>query len=178
MTSDPTTDPPANEFDSIETGSVVDKSSGNSYDVDTLAGGLLGDAGYSSGDFFPLAIYGDSLTSSTSTTSNNFQPVGGTLETIVNFQDVPQPIKTRVLYRADPNGDQIDVKIRDTTNGVDVTGIGTETGTGFKVGQSSLSDFSPSNPSNARRVRVNIRNSDGSTSVSIAEAAFQFGVVL
>lgn len=76
------------------------------------------------------------------------------------------------------NGDQIDVRLRNKSDGetvVEKTGI---TGTGNKYFTIGPSNYTPTTTASPVRYRVQIRNSDNATSVSLKDVFVQFGVGL
>jgi len=114
------------------------------------------------------------------TTSSSYSVVNtADFNPIIRWDDIaPGSTQGRVVMwaRVDPKTDQIDVKLRNQDDQEDVieqTGI---TSSGPRT--LGPQDYTPASTTEALRYNIQIRNGDGSTSVSLKVAGVAFGVQL
>lgn len=142
---------------------------------------LLENAGYSEGDFMGQASWHAPATRST--TNNTYTSVhtgSGEINVYVTWDDLfPASVTTQATFFGElrANGDQVDVRLQNKTDNETVV---EQTGTtgdyiDFDLGPT---DYRPTTTAGHTQYQVQIRNSDGATSVSLTNPTFVFGVKL
>jgi len=141
---------------------------------------LLKEAGYEEGDYVPLGDQGAG--SGSQTTTDTYSDV---VDTDITQRMTPglytqdATLAATATGQANPNSDQISIRVRDVINGVTLaeadpalTGATLEP---ITVGPGEAT-FATSDTQIA--LRVQIKNSDNNTTVSLNQATMTYGVIL
>lgn len=144
--------------------------------VDTVDLDIDGSDFVSSGDTFALPSYVDGGTATT--TSNSYQStdlVDGVKFQWDTFAPAGATIEVTFVAYLNPNGDQIDARWYNFTDGETVV---EKTGVTVANSYAITSTYEPTTTSGFTGYRIDIRNSDGSTSVEIQDVNIYLGVAV
>lgn len=141
---------------------------------------LLRQAGYSEGDFVSIGPSNTHRSAAArSTSSDTYSGAFGIIEvTYPPNLGIPDNLTpaARLSLDVDPNGDQVDVRIRDLTNDDTVV---EKTGTTSDIDiTAGPTEYSPALTDEPLSILLQFRNADNSTSVSARDALLEAGVIL
>jgi hypothetical protein len=140
---------------------------------------LLRQARYSEAQFIPLTSYGTGSNATTSSdTYTDAFPATITIRLVPAGLFPDGSFEARLDSQLDPSGDQVDVRLRDVANGdtyAEDVAAATAGGTAnYTLGPTTVAT---DNPDRMAAVRLQIRNADNATSVSIVQPTLSFGVI-
>lgn len=176
----------ANDFanptvEDLTAGTITDKSSNTTYDVDNLSGGLLGDAGYSSDKIFPIATFTTVRDRNVSTSSSSFTEAISQIETVEQWNTLLDGTSATTYVRCtaelDGGTDTCYYRVYNTTDSEAVTNTISSSASPGRV-VSAWSSYTPTTTGSPIRISQQIRNDDGSTTVTARYPIFQVGIQL
>lgn len=141
---------------------------------------LTREAGYSEGDVLPLETIVNPGSNGDSTTSSSFVDTFSALQLAWDPDSLlaadQTTLKTRLTVLTETVDGTLHVRARDTTNGRTIGQEIVTTGAFDPVGQDQWYDYTP--PTAPIKIRGQIRNEDGASTVAIRNVRLQFGIEL
>jgi hypothetical protein len=136
--------------------------------------------GFGPGDFLPLNTYSTRAQQIVDSSSNFMTAAFEVNEFLTQPDSWPNSELTyRALFRGNANGDSLFVELYNTTDDEVVTGSEeTITGSSFTNAETGVQTYSPPTTGSAISVYPRLRNDDNATTVELAVAQVEIGVVL
>lgn len=139
----------------------------------------LRDIGYQSGDFFP--IYTFSTRSLAINTVSQAQWINAyeTNEFQLTADKLPENLHYTVEYRANAHGDQLDVRMRNSTDAETLPNSqATFTGSSWLNYGTDPTEYTPTTTSDPVSIQPQMKNNDGATGVELSIAQVIIGVMI
>jgi len=156
----------------VNADSIVDNDDGQAWET-------LRELGYESGDVIPLLFTSEGRANSGSTSSSSFQGMNSTFSIRIRWDRIVPAGVTAVVSLGgflNANGDEVFFKMRNVSDGEDVTQ--TISSTGSEGVTSTYSTYTPTTTDGLLLINGFLRNSDGATSVTVREPSLVIGAQL